>query len=169
MQPTTEEQFDITEGWIELSACCDTCRRIVSAKADRDRLDKFVALCDTVGYWGGPMFAAIDTWTESPHWYRELMCAAATDPDGHYYSKKYANAWEEGYYCDNCFNPNYLEGIDDSGSFKNYHRTKLFMELMEAERPGTTADWYWSVGDEATRIWRKELWDKAGDQVYGRR
>ena len=169
MQPTIQEQFDITEGWTELSAVCYNCGRIVSAKADVDRLDKFVAMCDTHGhpdnldYWGGPMFAAIDTWTESPHWYRELMIAAVGSLDREMYR------WsEEDYYCDKCFNDNYPEGIDDSDFFKTYYRTKLFMESMEAEKPGS-AKWHWLGMDEATRKWRKELWDKAGDQVYGRR
>ena len=168
-----EKDDGFTEGWIELSACCYNCGRIVSAKADIDRLDKFVAMCDThrhpdnLDYWGGPMFAAIDTWTESPHWYRELMIAAVGSINALSYPDLYE--WsEEDYYCDKCFNDNYPEGIDDSDFFKTYYRTKLFMESMEAEKPGS-AKWHWLDMDEATRKWRKELWDKAGDQVYGRR
>ena len=154
------EEFNITEGWIEMSAQCHKCGKIVSALADPDRLDKYAALQDSVEYWGGPYFIAIDTWTESTQWYRELMIAAATDPDGQHYSM-------EDYYCDKCFNPTYLGGVDDVDCFKSHYRTKVFMESMEAESQGSTR-WNFETLNKATREWRLKLWDQATEQVYGK-
>ena len=151
-----EKDDDFTEGWIELSACCYNCGRIVSAKADIDRLDKFVAMCDThrhpdnLDYWGGPMFAAIDPWTESPHWYRELILVVT------------AATRVQDYYCDTCFNHNYPKGIiETADQLRNHMRCKLFMEEQ-----GDNASWDFTTLDESTRLWRKQIWDDVTARVF---
>ena len=145
-----EEQFDITQDWDDIKATCTACNRIVESKVDPTRIDKFFTLVDDSSYWGGPFHCAIEVWTESPHWYRELILVAT------------AATRVQDYYCDTCFNHNYPKGIiETADQLRNHMRCKLFMEEQ-----GDNASWDFTTLDESTRLWRKQIWDDVTARVF---
>ena len=156
-------QDDFTEGWAEMSACCSKCRRIVTAKADRDRIDQFIEQFEDPDYRGGPYYAAIEVWTESPHCYRELMQSSICQMVEINWEFFIPNYLPEDYYCDRCFNPNYPEGIDDQYMFRAFMRAKIFAESL-----GGDWDWSYQGVTETQRRKRKLLWDQATERVYGK-
>tara|TARA_R110001583_G_scaffold77328_2_gene210601 strand:+ start:281 stop:736 length:456 start_codon:yes stop_codon:yes gene_type:complete len=146
-----EQKLDIIEGLIEVSATCITCKKVVSALADPGRFPQFLdKVNDPDGHYG-PYYCAMEVWSESSHWYRELMQA--------YLIKDYQ------YYCDNDFNSSYPNGIDDSGAFKHYQRMRLFHEMSDDRNiPRESAH---SAYDEKVHLVRKELYKRASEIIYG--
>ncbi len=162
-----EQQLNIIEGLVEVSATCTKCNKVVQALADPGRFTQMIEKLNDPNNKYGEYYTALQIWSESSHWYRELMQAHLIN-EGLIESSYADTKHGYGYYCDNCFNRNYPEGIDDSDSFKDLACMQLFDEMLEEH--GIPRHLYDVKDDSQYAYWQeqhKALYRRATKIVYG--